>query len=344
MTNGNSRRRPLDEPLGQVIECEGDAARLPLPVRRFVEAAGGTSATDAIRAATRSLLASHSDGSRPYPPVSVEALCRALKVKLIGTPPSARSAPSYSANSRARGGHTGSLHFEGAKAIVCIPEHVDYATSRLSVAHELGHLLIHWRDGRPDEATTRLPAESMEEALAEYAARLLLLPFEMWKADPAYMNLAEYAVSQSSLAKVTLHSAVARLGDPDLPQFQVLGAILWRMADSHKSVPIHDRLAPFWHLCPGAFVPIRKSKARERSLVAELAADPGAVCESRNEHVRIGTFVGQYRVDALAWGSVHEGTRLVLSIFRPADDGDATKYIRNVVKQALLPLSSDNRE
>jgi hypothetical protein len=143
----------------------------------------------------------------------------------------------------------------------------------------------------------------------------------MWSGGDSNSNLAEYAVRQSSLARVTVHSAVARLGDPDLPQFEVCGAILWRVdSEANERFPVYERMTPFWHLCPDSFVPIRKSKARERSLVAELAACSGAVSDSRDESVRIGTFIGYFRVDAFAWGSLRDGTRLVLSVFRPNDN------------------------
>jgi hypothetical protein len=117
--------------------------------------------------------------------------------------------------------------------------------------------------------------------------------------------------------RVTLHSAVTRFGDPDVTSPRVLGAILWRMNPEVSTIePIHARLTPQWHLCPGAFIPVRRCKARMGSLVADLAGTGNAaVGESRLEDVAIGTFTGCFRADAFAWGSVIDGTRIVLSLF-----------------------------
>ena len=346
MRAASSEHRILDEVLDGVIRSESDSTRLPLPIRRFVEFTGGTCATDAMRRAVQRLLESCDKGLKPTVPVSVEDLCRSLGVQLAGLPLSARSAPSYGIGSwRPRAGHTGVLRFEKSRLVVVIPDDVDYATARLSVAPELGHLLIHLRGSEPDEATTRLPTEPFEEALAEYAARLMLLPPSMWTGFQPSLNLAEYAVAQSSVARVTVHSAVARLGDPDRDDIDIQGAILWKIRPgSPQSLPIHERLTPFWHLCPQTFIPIKKSKARQGSLIAELAAQSGVVRGSREEDVRIGTFIGVYRADVLAWGSLNEGTRLVLSVFRPPGrNGDATipTLDSGANQQDQLPLGFD---
>jgi hypothetical protein len=50
--------------------------------------------------------------------------------------------------------------------------------------------------------------------------------------------------------------------------------------------------------------------------VAQVAAAQASVAKSELEDVNIGSFVGQFRNDAFAWGSVEDGTRLVLTIFR----------------------------
>jgi Zn-dependent peptidase ImmA (M78 family) len=93
---------------------------------------------------------------------------------------------------------------------------VDYATARVSVAHELGHVLVHLRANDFDEATVRMPSSPEEECIAEYRARLLLMPSRAWLEMPMGSNLAEEAVIRSNIARVTIRSAVARLGDPDV--------------------------------------------------------------------------------------------------------------------------------
>jgi hypothetical protein len=52
------------------------------------------------------------------------------------------------------------------------------------------------------------------------------------------------------------------------------------------------------------------------SLVAELAGAVAPLGGSMSEAVSIGSFVGTFRIDGFAWGSIDDGTRLVLSVFR----------------------------
>ncbi len=198
------------------------------------------------------------------------------------------------------------------------PSTVDQVRARLSVAHELGHYLIHKRESGPDKASLRLGSTREEEAIAEYAARLLLLPNGLSPSTgKMYPSQAAMCIAEAGLAKVTIHAATARLADPDQPRVGIRGAILWRLnAAVPHSAPIEHRLTPHWHLCPGAFVPIRRCRARAGSLVASLAAKgPNSAFDSREEEIKIGTLKGHYTVDAFAWGSVRAGTRLVLSMF-----------------------------
>jgi uncharacterized protein DUF955 len=190
----------------------------------------------------------------------------------------------------------------------------------VSVAHELGHVLLHSRDDGFDEATVRLPSTPAEEGLAEYAARLLLMPATLWSHLNVDTNLAECSVVQSSMARVTVHASVVRLGDPDLVDLGIRGAILWRLnAGLPNSDLLYERLTPQWHLCPGSFIPIRKCRARHGSVTADAASASGPVVSTRLEEVNIGTFVGWFLVHVFAWGSVQDGTRLVLSIFQAPD-------------------------
>jgi hypothetical protein len=268
-------------------------------------------ATDLLLTAYQTRLDEHSV------PITVEKLCDISGATLTGARPKARNSNAYATHSQpSRRGHTGKLCFYETKVSIKIPDDVDYLAARISVAHELGHLLIHRRGSGYDEATIRLGSSPEEEALAEYAARLLLIPSTLY--SPAQKaNLAEFAISQASRMRVTLHSVVLRLGDPDVSSAGVRGAILWRIYPSvPSSEPLHARLTPQWHLCPDAFIPIRKCTARQGSLVAQVAAAQASVAKSELEDVNIGSFVGQFRNDAFAWGSVEDGTRLVLTIFR----------------------------
>ncbi len=309
---------PLDLDLAALCSSEWQVS-LPLGIRRFVEESGVDGPTSAMKRATDSLIAEYAkDQLSPTSPIAVERLCELVGADLIGKRPKGQRSDGHSIQDhRPRLGHTGKLYFEGQRAKIKIPENLDYGTARVSVAHELGHLLIHRRASGYDKATLRLPSSTQEEALAEYGARLLLIPSYLWSPPLPDANLSEYALKRSSITRVTLHSAVLRLGDPDIETPDVCGAILWRMNPQvSKSEPISGRMTPHWHLCPGAFVPVGRCKARNGSLIAELADSDLPTAGARVEEVRIGTFVGGFRIDAVAWGSIADRTRLVLSVFR----------------------------
>jgi Zn-dependent peptidase ImmA (M78 family) len=272
-----------------------------------------------MRLAADALLAIYAGASKNSSlPIAVEQLCRLCGAELLGTRPFARKSDAYSTDDyKTRTGHTGKVYFRDSKVIVKIPETVGHGTARVSVAHEVAHLLIHRRGDSYDEATIRLPSTPEEEALAEYGARLLLMPSNLWPPVSSHDNLAEFALILSSQTRVTIHSVVARMGDPDVIPLEIRGAILWRInREISRSHPIAKRLMPQWHLCPGAFVPVRRCTAKTSSLIAELGRASSPVAGSRVEDVSIGSFTGLFRVDAFGWGSVEEGTRLVLSIFR----------------------------
>src|SRR5260370_41134652 len=133
-------------------------------------------------------------------------------------------------------------------------------------------------------------------------------------------NLAAAALTLSRRMRTTLHSAVSRLGDPDAKLSSLRGAILWRISEDLPSTyRLEQRLSPFWHLCSPPYVPVRRCKAREGSIVAKVAAARNDAIGTAIEDVRIGTFTGVFRVDVVAWGCVAEGTRIVLSTFSDVD-------------------------
>lgn len=343
-----ARHSIFDDVLASIARSGGNPVPLPLTIRRFLEFYGGDHPIAALQRAVLDLMQRYTATHRSSMPVRVEHLCEMLGIKLAGKPPScsSRSSPSYAPYApRSRAGHTGMLRIENSGPVVVIPDDVDRETAKLSVAHEIGHFLIHWRADRLDEATLRLRAHPIEEALAEYAARLLLLPRELWLGITASTNLAEFAVATSGLAGVTVNSAVSRLGDPDLLDIDVCGAIFWRMSrDRQAGLPVSEQMSPHWFRCPGAFVPVNRSKARPGSLAADLAAHEGTVLGSRTEEVRIGTFIGTFVVNAYAWGSIEEGRRVVLTVFRPCcDETRLETSIRRKVpsKPAIATLPFD---
>jgi hypothetical protein len=308
------KTRTLDH---QLTEVDLQLASAPLAIRRFTEHMTVERPTLAMKRATDETLSIYAKcGSDQNAPVSVTKLCEICGIALHGRKPAPSKGPFYSVeNYKSWRGHTGNLFFHGHKASIRIPYNLSHGTARISVAHEIGHLLIHRRASGYDEATLRLPSSIAEEALAEYGARLLLMPSNHCRVERE--NLAEYALMQSSRSRVTLHSAVTRLGDPDIASVEICGAILWRMnGHADGTELLNARLTPQWHLCPREFVPVGKCKARLGSLVAELAQNNKPISGSRVEEVNIGSFNGRFRVDACAWGSVDDGTKLVLSVFR----------------------------
>jgi len=314
----------FDPDLAALCKNEWRTMHVPLAIKRFVEEYGADRPSLAMKMATDSLMFKYSDGRHLLTePVSLKRLCEISDVELIKNPFQVRS---FSGNGfdgfQRRTGHTGRVFFKGSKATIKIPKQVDSRTERISIAHELGHLLIHSRTYGYDKATLRLPSSAAEESLAEYCARLLLIPGSLFSSPPMASNIAQYAYNQKCVMNVTLHSAVMRLGDPDLTSCGVRGAILWQLNSTvSKTEPMSARLTPRWHVCPRAFVPIGKCKARTGSVVAEVAGLDFEAGKSKIEEVRIGTFVGTFQIDAYAWNFVKDGTRLVLSIFRDLNPG-----------------------
>lgn len=301
-------------------ECEG--GELPLTLRRFRESMGVISTITAMQVAVAGVLGRYGElVSRPAARISASTLCRACGVALDGKlPRKVKNGPVYSAyrNVTRETLHSGAIHLDPRLPKIRLPPDLDYATARVAVGHELGHFLIHRRGDTLDVETVRLPTSDEEEALSEYAARLLLLPLNGSHGDYDATNLAALSLRMAQSADVTMYSSAARLGDPDSPWRDVVQAvILWRLhPDSLASTPTAERLTPQWHLSPSAFIPVKRCHAGRQSLVAELgSAGEGTLSGSRTEDVSIGSFKGNYRVDAVAWGSIRRGTRLVLSVF-----------------------------
>jgi hypothetical protein len=313
--NSHAPRTILDVRLAQLESASGQS--LPLSLRRFQESMESESVIRAIQAAASKMLWSYDRRFGVSAAVSVGRLCYLCGVELVGRVPRRISGALYSSGAISSGSKTHRAEFrvEAGRPVVRISHLHDEGVARISVAHELGHLMVHQRGSVLERATLLLGTSDEEEAVVEYAARLLLLSRAFLSSVSASpYSLAESCVAEAGRARVTLHAATLRLADPDLPDHGVRAAILWRLNPrTADSKPIEERLTPQWFACPGAFVPVGKCHARPGSLVAELASRcdmPAA--GSRVEDVRIGTLRGRFEVDAFAWGSVRAGTRLVL--------------------------------
>ena len=307
--------RALDPALSRIFRSPLDSASdYPLAIRRFLSCMHAQHPTGAMEQAATSLLDKYvSVHADLLEPVSVERLCSVAEVDLTGMRPVRRSSPVLHVGSPVRNGPTGFLDFTQMRPLIRIPPNIEFERARVTVAHEIAHVLIHKREHGHDDATVRLGSSDVEEAIAEYGARLLLMPVRLNLSPASDENLAVWSVRKARRARVTVYAALARLGDPDMQNREVRGAILWRpRSDSLDST--YESLSPYWHLCSDTFVPIGRCKARRGSLVSELAAHSGQLASTSIEQVHIGSLEGHFRVDAFAWG---EGNaRVVLSVFR----------------------------
>ena len=208
----------------------------------------------------------------------------------------------------------------GSRAVIEVVD-ANPGRARVSAAHEVGHYLIHLRDRELDLITLRSSTSPEEETLSEYIGRLLLLPLNLFQAHFEEPNASALGcLRAASRALVSIHASTARLVDPDHPDDRVRGAIFWKI-DRRKidTASLGERLTPYWHLCPGAFIPVGKCHARRDSLIVAMAAAPGDAHGTTVEEVQIGTLNGKFLVDVFAWGSVAARTRCVLSIFLSAN-------------------------
>lgn len=264
--------------------------------------------------------------------------CKLLNVDLVGRrrSPDTASLQSTAGYRHRHGGGTAHIRLSGRRPKIVISADMSRDQARVAVAHELGHLLIHRHDSSIHPETSRVPSTPAEEALSEYAGRMLLMPGTLSHDQQSQrpielehsadrLQLDMFPSKSSVLAclqeagqrNVTLFASAARHGDADRHP-DLHGAILWTM-DSRvdPALPVYSRLTPAWHHCGTAFVPIRRCTARKNSAVDKAAAVTGqhnAIVE-KIESVSIGSFSGKYRVEAFAWGSVPRGTRRVLSFF-----------------------------
>ena len=308
-------------PLLQQLVNSPSAA--PLVVERFRHRSGCPNSIQAIQRAVAQLLCDSQalpTADRPF--VSMGALCKFLDIAVQGNLLKHQNKRSYSIFSPPLRGvnRTGQLEITDDGPVVTLPSIKDYSLARLALAHEIGHLLLLRRDNGFDAVACQAHSTREEEALAEYAARLLLLPSCHTTTLPDF-GLAKSCVYTAGTRRVTIHTAVERLKDIDLLQKEAAklhAAILWRIDPHSVSQGNSGSLTPQWFICPNTFIPVRRCHARPRSLVAHLCSgDNGErpVEAEQKEAVSIGGLKGTYHVNAFAWGSMRQGSRLVLSLF-----------------------------
>jgi hypothetical protein len=293
------------------------AARWPFPLREFMEFTAVDTPAAAAQKAVTNLLANY---FTKYPEatdlISVTRLCDLVGIEIRGRLPRISTKQARQSDLLESNTHSAKLTFDNGRPVIEVMDS-RAPLARVSAGHELGHYLIHLRNGYISLDTLRASSSPEEEALSEYIGRLLLMPcphFNMYLRPSA--NYSIECLSTASRAHVIMLSSAARMMDPDHLQSPIKGIILWKLHPNKPSdLPVAERLTPFWHQCADAFVPIRKCHAKQGSLVASLAAlgeDRSSVSE---EDVQVGSLVGRFRVDAYSWGSLRAGTRCVLSVF-----------------------------
>jgi hypothetical protein len=304
------------EPSAAKLDRAG-SAEWPYALREFITATGTKTPAAAAQTVANSLLARYfTKYADRTDVVSVTKLCALLGIEIVGRLPRISSkSPSYNQLFE-HGAHLAKLNFlSGRPVIEVMGSRAPIAG--ISAAHELGHYLIHLRDGQLNDQTLRSGSTPEEEALSEYIGRMLLMPKPQF--DPYLKPPPNYAVeclSVASRAHVIMHAAAARMMDPDHPIRALRGIIFWKLHPQEpESLSVAKRLTPTWHHCDEAFIPIRKCHARRGSLVANLAESNEDCQGASEEDVRVGSFSGRFRVDAYAWGSLNNGTRCVLSAF-----------------------------
>jgi hypothetical protein len=287
-------------------DCKG----LPLAIRRFVEQVQATGIVDAALGVTGRLLQEYQDFAGPLgSAVRLTKLAQVKSVVLRGLN-NVSSTGTFDREFRQR--YRATISMGGGAPVITIPPGSDRAGARISVAHELGHLLIHSRGAELDEATIRLGSSNQEEALAEYLARLLLLSSTIDRTEIASKGIARFGFDLARSADVPLSSALARLGDPD-QDLGIAGVILWELRRDRR-LSVAERLKPYSRFCGTAFIP-QQSHARDGSLTVTASVGEGERIAVGVESVRIGGFVGEFKVEAYGWGSEDRGTRKVLSTF-----------------------------
>src|SRR6266478_414649 len=246
----------------------------PPTLQRFVHEFGAMNPVDAAQIAAKTVMDRYA-AAYPYndrDAISVRYLCKLLDIDLRGNVP--KMLPS---RSNPRFGSYGESDDRPAAALLVFNRRatIDVAApnplrARISVAHEIGHFLIHSRGQEIDNSMMHSEVTTEEEILSEYIGRLLLLPTELFHFQfTRQRSMAVACITAARDAAVSFNIATSRISDPDQALPSLKGAIFWRLVPgSPTHLPVEKRLAPFWHLCPNAFVPIRKCHARHDSVIA----------------------------------------------------------------------------
>ncbi len=292
-----------------------------LPIRRFTKSVGASHPIEAVEIETTNIIKKYRKKYGFTIPISLKWICDFLDIEVIGkVPEKTHKTPYYSSYARNRTLDfiQGQLFIKNGKPYIKLPTKLDLNLARVVVAHEVGHWIISRKQFENSHNALRRGSSLEEEYLSDYAARRLLIPDATFYSPlDQNENLSFRCMLASRRARATLYSATIRLGDKDIWSSKITCAILWHInPKSLENSSNADRLTPQWFCGSNEFIPVGKCRARNNSLIADLAGYTSDPCfGNRIEEVNIGELKGQFNVSAFAWGSMKRGTRLVLSIF-----------------------------
>jgi len=288
-------------------------------LREFVKTTGASGPIEAAESVASKVLERYSEN---FPlnssAISVRHICQLLRIELRGSVPKVvkpRSLSSLGYANVSEKKSVAKLIISHRNPIIDVAD-AHPARSRIGIAHEIGHFLIHARGEELDVNTLRSNSSPEEELLSEYIGRLLLLPRGTFQAHFHSDAWSLACLNAASNAIVSIHAAAQRTADPDQIGRKPEGAIYWKLHPTASiDLPVERRLTPFWHLFPAAFIPIRRCHVKGGSVIGMVANAEGNSSAIAEEDVEIGSLKGRYVVDSFAWGSLRSGSRTVLSLF-----------------------------
>jgi len=293
----------------------------PLPIRLFNERLKTRHPIEAIEKECSDIIRQYRELHGITKPISLKWLCKILNIEITGKIPTKTHKSQYYQSwvQPFRSDIVeGKLLLKNGTPHINLPYGLHLDLARFVVAHEIGHWILYKHLIEKSPSILQRGSTPEEEYLACYAARRLLIPDSSFY-EPASSNksLSYKCILATGRARVTLYTATLRFGDYDICSTKIDTAILWKINPSiSKDKPVFHRLTPQWFCSREKFIPVGKCRARENSIIEEMAKDSSKACYgNRIEKVDIGELNGEFNVDAYSWGSIKDGTRLVLSIF-----------------------------
>ena len=178
---------------------------------------------------------------------------------------------------------------------------------RLSIAHEIGHLIVN----RCSPRGTEFGCEPEIEAFCTHLAASLLAPewalrayFERQRAiaDWRHRIGCSTILGASSAFSISVDAMASRVFC-DLDLVPGLLAVVWRYMENTLKPGSEKafRVASAWHSKRGVFVPRNKTAPRD-SVIARAFQWKGAL--SGIENLSLGTVRGTFRIEALGFGAL----------------------------------------